>query len=109
MRVFEDREFAKDDILANPPKEVYKEWQVYKIELKRLNKEMDLLVENVREYDDVYEIFGMFLDEDQWFNVRIHLWKNPDMDSYVRVVPWPNSPISRREAVYRDSVSLLVT
>ena len=108
MRVFEDREFAKDDILANPPEEIYAEWTVYKVGLKRLNKEMDLLIECVREYDDMYEIFGMFFDEDQWFHVRIHLWKNPNWDSYVRVVPWPNSPITRKEAVYRDSVSAFI-
>lgn len=108
MRVFEDREFAKDDILANPPKEVYDEWTVYKVRLRELNKEMDLLVECVREYDDMYEVFGMFLDEDQWFNVRIHLWKDSKANSYVRVVPWPNSPISRREAVYQNSVSAFI-
>ena len=108
MRVFEDRYLARNDVLANPPSEVYNEWQVYKIRLKRLGLEVELLVETVREYGSMYEVFGMFLDEDQWYNIKIHLWKDPTEPSYVRIVPWPDSALAKKEITYQNSVALFV-
>ena len=121
--VFQETMHVKRDDLVGPPKEFSDfeelrkttrrahwanlEYSIMPFALKNLGQTIDVLVERIKEYSGIYQLYGLFLDDTQWYTCYVDIWKDPKKcgECHIKLTPRPDitpRPNSA-ELVYAES------